>query len=85
MLNTDPGGSQKLPEKASQVRNRVIYNLNARLLERRDRLARYGVGLLNLRWCGDPMGLRPSWVQIPLPAPPLSETDPLFNKRHDHL
>src|SRR5438445_12250997 len=48
MLNTDPRGSPKQPRKASRVRNIVIYDLNARLIERRDRLARYGVGLLNL-------------------------------------
>ncbi len=48
MPNTDPQRSPKLPGNESQVRNIVIYSLNARLIERRDRLARYGVGLLNL-------------------------------------
>ena len=85
MLNTDPQRSPKLPGNESQVRNIVIYSLNARLIERRDRLARYGVGLLNLRWCANPMGLRPSWVQIPLPAPPHPKRPSYTGERGDTI
>src|SRR5438128_9824694 len=69
-LTRDPPGLVKTPGKASQVRNIVIYGL--------EREAHRTPGSPSQVWrriakppprCGNPMGLRPSWVQIPLPAP----------------
>ena len=43
-----PPEATKLSREKEKIRNIVIYSSNPRLIERRDRLARYGVGLLNL-------------------------------------
>src|SRR5438128_5919701 len=62
---TETPRASKISRETEQIRNTVIYSIEReRPIERRDRLARYGVGLLNLRlgaeirWALGPRGFK---------------------------